>query len=119
MNIKNTFGVVLLAIAIMVPVSAQSCEGADPLSVSFYCFSEGGGFGEANATVSGGVSPYSYSWSISGGSIVSSTTVPSIVYVGFYVPGTVSVNLAVTDSCGNTRTISRNCYIRWCRDRRF
>ena len=110
MKIKYAIGAVLLAAVMMIPVSAQSCECADPLSVSILCINEGGGMGSAYSSVSGGVAPYSYSWSVTGATMFGGTG-SSIFYTTPVAPKYVTVSLTVTDSCGSSKTTLRSCYV--------
>jgi lysyl endopeptidase len=76
--------------------SASPCDGATPVASTATGTASSGNNGSANATATGGVLPYSYSWTGPNGYTASNSSISGLA------PGTYSV--LVTDDCGTTST---------------
>ena len=106
MKMKYVFGSVLLTAVMMTPAFANNCFLTPPLEVILSCSSHNG-CGTVYANVSGGVTPYTYQWAVSGGTIDSDYG-SEIDYTS--IPGCdFTAHVWVTDDCGNTKLASFVC----------
>lgn len=114
MKIKLTSIALFAALMMSVPAMAQDCPvgcipdpNYDPCAnsgtpnVLMNCGIDAGSIGWAFAGVGGGTPPYTYSWSVSGGSILTGQGTPTIEIWGVNL--NIYATVTVTDSCGKKR----------------